>query len=120
MTLEIEEQYLDVAKGSVLEVIGDPNLEQVAGPGYPGIVASLLIFPAKKGVVAILPDVTSVSPTFALRASTLDTTKSVRVALNRAQAMQLACALLLAAGVAYAFPDGHDIKETTDAEHVIY
>lgn len=118
--VDIEEQYLDVAKRSVMEVIADPNLADVVGhPDFAGCVASLLIFPAKMFASAKIPDVLSNDPSFAALASTLNAFAGEGITLNRAQAIELANTLLSAAGVLYAFePVG--MPTTTDEEHRVY
>jgi hypothetical protein len=117
VNVDYEEQYLDIGKRSVLEVIAGEQLDAIAPRFLDGVIASLVIFPAKVGNEATLPNVMSKSPTFALRNPTLDTTRSVGVALNRQQAIELACTLLNVAGVVY---DLDDFDDPTDDEFASY
>lgn len=112
MRLACEEQYLDVARDTVLEVIADPNLQRMAGPGYPGAVASLLILPGKDfGPPLDLPGQMSSTPGFRAMPTGLDYDRKQRVALNRAQCVELACSLLNAAGQGFELDDEWEIEE---------
>lgn len=112
MRLACEEQYLDVARDTMLEVLADPNLQRMAGPGYPGVVASLLILPKASGGDSVtLPGVMSSHPRFHLLPTGLDYGRRQRVALNRAQCVELACSLLNAAGQGFELDDEWEIEE---------
>ena len=102
---DIIEQYRDVEVRSVLEVLAGDDVFELA-PGDPTRVASLVVFPKKKGAakaeMGARPSTEYLFvEDFARDNPTLDAERLVNVQLNRAQAIELACTLLHAAGVEY-------------------